>query len=58
MNTSKGSSGAHSEKPDQFYEMVRECSPGPRLDMFARRAHDGYDAWPAEVGGARKAARA
>lgn len=28
---------AHSVKPDAFYDLVEECSPGPRLEMFARR---------------------
>jgi N6-adenosine-specific RNA methylase IME4 len=32
----------HSEKPDEFYDLVRNCSPGPRLDMFARRERDGF----------------
>jgi N6-adenosine-specific RNA methylase IME4 len=32
----------HSEKPDEFYDLVRDCSPGPRLEMFARRERDGF----------------
>ena len=39
----------HSTKPDVFYERVEQASPGPRLDMFARRARDGWDAWGNEV---------
>lgn len=35
----------HSEKPSALYEMVRSVSPGPRLEMFARRALPGFDAW-------------
>jgi N6-adenosine-specific RNA methylase IME4 len=33
----------HSRKPDEFYEMVRRVSPGPRLDMFSREAREGFD---------------
>jgi N6-adenosine-specific RNA methylase IME4 len=39
----------HSVKPDAFYERVMEASPGPRLDMFARREREGFTAWGAEV---------
>lgn len=35
----------HSIKPDRFYEMVREASPEPRLEMFARASRKGFDAW-------------
>ena len=35
----------HSEKPEVFYKRVVEASPGPRLDMFARRTHSDFDAW-------------
>lgn len=31
----------HSEKPDCFYDLVERISPGPRLEMFARRARLG-----------------
>ncbi len=39
----------HSRKPDEFYDLVREVSPGPRLDMFAREAHDGFETWGNET---------
>lgn len=38
----------HSRKPDEFYELVMRTSPGPRIDMFARQARDGFDVWGAE----------
>lgn len=39
----------HSAKPEEFYYMVRHVSPGPRLDVFARRALDGFDIWGNEA---------
>jgi N6-adenosine-specific RNA methylase IME4 len=39
----------HSVKPDVFYERVTAASPGPRLEMFARRNRDGFTAWGNEV---------
>jgi len=36
---------AHSVKPDQFYALVEEASPGPYLELFARRNRLGWDAW-------------
>jgi N6-adenosine-specific RNA methylase IME4 len=35
----------HSQKPDVFYERVVAASPGPRLEMFARAAHEGFEGW-------------
>lgn len=39
----------HSAKPEVFYERVKTASPGPRLEMFAREARDGFDVWGDEV---------
>lgn len=39
----------HSRKPVKFYELVKRVSPAPRLEMFAREAHDGFEAWGNEV---------
>jgi len=39
----------HSEKPDVFYDRVRNASPGPRLEMFARDERDGFDVWGDEA---------
>ena len=41
--------GRHSAKPDAFYELVEECSPGPWLEMFSRSARPGWAAWGAEA---------
>ena len=41
--------GRHSEKPEGFYDLVEQISPGPYLDMFARRKRLGWDVWGNEV---------
>jgi len=35
----------HSRKPDEFYDIVESCSPGPRLEMFARNTRKGWTGW-------------
>jgi N6-adenosine-specific RNA methylase IME4 len=39
----------HSAKPDRFYEIVERVSPGPYLEMFARRRRYGWDVWGNEA---------
>ena len=39
----------HSEKPQAFYEMVESASPGPWIDMFARKERLGWVSWGAET---------
>ena len=39
----------HSVKPDWFYALCEECSPGPRIELFARRARPGWTVWGNEV---------
>jgi N6-adenosine-specific RNA methylase IME4 len=34
--------GAHSAKPDEFYEKVERLVPGPRLELFARKLRQGW----------------
>ena len=35
----------HSEKPARFYDIVESMSPGPYLEMFARRVRLGWEGW-------------
>lgn len=35
----------HSAKPDAFLDLVEQVSPGPYLEMFARRARFGWSYW-------------
>ncbi len=37
--------GAHSAKPEAFLDLVEQVSPGPYLEMFARRDRLGWDTW-------------
>jgi N6-adenosine-specific RNA methylase IME4 len=39
----EGGYPVHSAKPDGFLDMVEAMSPGPYLEMFARRARFGWD---------------
>jgi N6-adenosine-specific RNA methylase IME4 len=40
----------HSRKPDQLYDIVEQCSPGPYLELFARHGRQGWSQWGNEVG--------
>lgn len=39
----------HSAKPESFYDIVEKSSPGPRLEMFARRRRMGWHVWGNEA---------
>ena len=39
----------HSEKPKVLYDYIDTHFPRPRLDVFARRRHRGFDAWGNEA---------
>jgi N6-adenosine-specific RNA methylase IME4 len=43
------SRGRHSAKPDAAYAVIGDVSPGPRVEMFARVARPGWDAWGNEA---------
>lgn len=35
----------HSAKPEHFYDLVEQVSPGPYVELFARRHRLGWDVW-------------
>ncbi len=39
----------HSRKPDEQYPLIESCSPGPRLELFARYPQEGWATWGAEA---------
>lgn len=40
---------AHSWKPEEQFAIIERCSPGPYLELFARRKRPGWHAWGNEV---------
>jgi len=39
----------HSRKPEVAYEIIERCSPGPRIELFARNKRPGWDSWGKEI---------
>jgi N6-adenosine-specific RNA methylase IME4 len=39
----------HSQKPAEQFAVIERCSPGPYLELFARRKQPGWDAWGNEI---------
>jgi N6-adenosine-specific RNA methylase IME4 len=39
----------HSRKPDEQYDLIESCSPGPYLEMFARGSRPNWTAWGNEA---------
>lgn len=35
----------HSRKPDEQYDLIQSCSPGPYLELFARYPRPGWTIW-------------
>jgi len=35
----------HSRKPDEIYDLIESCSPGPFLELFARDTRKGWVGW-------------
>jgi N6-adenosine-specific RNA methylase IME4 len=41
----------HSRKPDEQYEIIEACSPGPFLELFARGTRKGWATWGNQADG-------
>jgi N6-adenosine-specific RNA methylase IME4 len=39
----------HSRKPEEQYALIERISPGPYLELFARRPQPGWDAWGNQI---------
>lgn len=39
----------HSRKPDELYQIIEACSPGPHLELFARHRRPGWTQWGNEL---------
>jgi len=39
----------HSRKPDELYNIIEDCSPGPYLEMFARHERVNWSQWGNEI---------
>lgn len=35
----------HSRKPDELYNLIECCSPGPFVELFARHPREGWASW-------------
>lgn len=41
----------HSRKPDEMYDLIEACSPGPYLELFARHTRNNWCSWGNELNG-------
>jgi N6-adenosine-specific RNA methylase IME4 len=39
----------HSRKPDELYDIIEACSPGPHLELFARHTRQNWSQWGDEI---------
>ena len=39
----------HSQKPDEFYELIELTGLEPKIELFARNKREGWDCWGNEV---------
>ena len=49
VNIIKTRKREHSRKPDELYNIIESCSPGPYLELFARGNREGWSQWGNEV---------
>ena len=41
----------HSRKPDELYDVIEQCSPGPYLELFARHRRANWVQWGNDMNG-------
>ena len=51
VNIIRSQKREHSRKPDELYEIIEGCSPGPYIELFARGRRPRWDQWGSEVDG-------
>lgn len=51
VNIIKTMKREHSRKPDELYEIIEACSPGPYLELFARGKRKKWFQWGNQVDG-------
>ena len=51
VNVFQSRKRGHSRKPDELYEIIEQCSPGPYLELFARFPRPGWTQWGDEAPG-------
>jgi len=49
VNILKTRKQEHSRKPDEMYDIIEACSPGPFLELFARERRKGWTQWGDEL---------
>jgi N6-adenosine-specific RNA methylase IME4 len=49
MVETKRQANRHSAKPEAFLDLIEQVSPGPYLELFARRQRLGWDTWGDEA---------
>jgi N6-adenosine-specific RNA methylase IME4 len=49
VNVIRARKREHSRKPDELYEIIEACSPGPYLELFARGGRAGWSSWGYEA---------
>lgn len=45
VNIIKTQKREHSRKPDELYDLIEDCSPGPYLELFARGVRKKWATW-------------
>lgn len=45
VNVIKSRKREHSRKPDEQYELIESCSPGPYLELFGRGQREDWTTW-------------